>query len=104
MKEGKAMKVLKIEEGKGHFQIPGKTEWRPISEIDKDGLLSLLNCFLEQDVEMEEVDEEKLTNQAHFIIYRSIYEKLNTLSENKKQFNDESERAYLDEMRKYSMS
>ncbi|MEE2691856.1 MAG: hypothetical protein VX640_09995 [Pseudomonadota bacterium] len=96
------MKILKIEDGKGHFQIPGKIEWRLISEIDKDGLMDLLNCFLEQDVEMDEVDEKKLTNQAHFIIYRSIYEKLKTLSENKKKFKDESDRAYLDEIRKYS--
>ncbi len=98
------MKVLKIENGQGKFKIPGETEWRPISEIDKDGLMSLLNCFLENDVEMDEVDEEKLTNQAHLIIYKSIYEKLNTLSQNKKKFRDESERAYLEEMQKYSSS
>ncbi len=98
------MKVLKIENGQGKFQIPGKTEWRPISEIDKEGLMTLLNCFLENDVEMDEVDEEKLTNQAHLIIYKSIYEKLHILLENKKKFKDESERLYLDEMRKYSTS
>ena len=98
------MKVLKIEGGKGYFQIPDKTEWLMIDEIDKNGLMSLLNFFLENDVEMDEVDEDKLTNQAHLIIYKSIYEKLNTLLENKKKFKDESERLYLEEMQKYSAS
>ena len=101
-KEGKAMKVLKIEQGKGHFQIPDKADWRPISEIEKTSLMDLLNYFLENDVEMDEVDEEKLTNQAHLIIYKSIYDKLNTLSENKKKFKDESDRTYLEEIQKYS--
>ncbi len=104
MNESKAMKILKIKNGNGFYLIPGKDDWLPIDTIDKDGLMSLLNSFLEQDVEMDSVTEDNLSNQAHLIIYKSVYEKLSTLSENKSKFKDESERMYLDEIRKYSKS
>ena len=101
-KERGDMKILKIENGCGYFLRLGKEEWKAIDEIDKDELFSLLNVFLDHDVEMVEPDESALTNQAHLIIYRSIFEKLNTLADNKSKFRDESERMYLDEIRKYS--
>lgn len=98
------MKILKIEKGCGYFLRPGSEEWKAIDKIDKDELLGLLNAFLDNDVELDEPDESALTNQAHLIIYRSIFEKLSTLADNKSKFRDESERMYLDEIRKYSQS
>lgn len=96
------MKILKVENGNGFFFSAKDKKWRPIDTIDKDGLMILLNSFLENDVEMDVMDDANLSNQAHRIIYKSIYEKLNTLNENKRKFSDESQRMYLEEIRKYS--
>lgn len=103
-RERGAMKILKVENGCGYFLMPGQSEWKAIDKIDKEELLGLLDAFLENEVELDEPDESALTNQAHLIIYRSIFEKLNTLADNKSKFRDESERMYLDEIRKYSQS
>jgi len=65
-------------------------------------LLELLDLFLDNDVEMDSLDECELQNQAHAIIYGSLFERFGTLSENKRRFKDESERLYIDELKKYS--
>ncbi len=100
MKEGWGMKILKIEEGKGHYSFDGD-EWNPIDEINKDGLMQLLNLFLDSDVEIDDYDETILTNQAQQIIYKSIFEKFKSLQENKSKFKDESDRMYLEAIQKY---
>lgn len=102
MKKGsKAMKILKIENENGFFRIEENAEWQPIDTLDKNVLLKLLDLFLEEDVEMDSPEDLSISNQAHSIIYRSIHEKLNSLSEDKNRFKDESERLYLDEINKY---
>lgn len=98
------MKILKIEDQKGFFRFEEHSEWQPIDTIDKNGLLRLLDLFLEEDVEMDSPEELSIGNQAHSIIYGSIYENLSSLSEDKNRFKDESERLYLDELNKYSSS
>ena len=98
------MKILKIEKGNGFFFSAKDKNWQPVDTIDKNGLMALLNSFLENDVEMDLMDDTNLSNQAHRIIYKSIYEKLSTLTENKRKFTDESQRMYLDEIRKYANS
>lgn len=94
------MKILEIKEGKGYFDN-GDDGWRPIDEIDKDGLMRLLNLFVDSDVEMDDYDEAKLSHQAQQIIYKSIFEKFNNLKENKSKFKDESDRMYLSAIQKY---
>lgn len=101
MKEGRGMKILKIEKGNGYFRICDEDDWKPIDEIGKDGLMKLLNSFLDSDVEMDNYDEQKLSNQAQQIIYKSIYEKFSNLRENKSKFKDESDRTYLSAIQKY---
>ncbi|WP_266030553.1 hypothetical protein [Brucella intermedia] len=96
------MKILKIEEGCGHFWVQGSEEWRKIDEIDKDGLLSLLDLFLDGDVQMDAPDEGNLHNEVHRIVYTHIYQKLSSLSESKSSFKDDSERLYFDEINKYA--
>ena len=98
------MKILKIENENGFFRFHEGAEWQPIDTIDKNGLLELLDLFLEDDVKMDSPEDFSLKNQAHSIIYRSIHEKLDSLSGEKKRFKDESERLYLEEIRKYSNS
>lgn len=100
MTENKVMKILKIENGNGFFKL--KSEWKPIDEINKDGLMDLLNLLLENEVEMDNLDENTLSNQAQLIIYKSIFEKFSILIDNKDKFKDESDRTYLDEIQKYS--
>lgn len=96
------MKILKIEEGCGHFWVQSSEEWRKIDEIDKEGLLSLLDLFLEGDVQMDVPDEGNLHNEVHRIVYTHIYQKLSSLSESKSSFKDDSERLYFDEINKYA--
>jgi hypothetical protein len=95
------MKILKIDDNLGYFQIAEQKGWQPIDEIDKDALLKLLDVFLENDAEMDSPDEISLQNQAHAIIYRNIFEKLSSLSDEKSRFKDESERLYIEELKKY---
>ncbi|TNE64794.1 MAG: hypothetical protein EP335_06730 [Alphaproteobacteria bacterium] len=95
------MKILKIESGKGLFFCSEVSEWKPIDEIDKQRLLTLLDQFLSVDFEMDAFDEELIQNQAQQIIYKSIYEKFQSLMENKDKFKDESDRKYLASIQKY---
>ncbi|MEP2506343.1 MAG: hypothetical protein ABJH85_16560 [Paracoccaceae bacterium] len=75
----------------------------PIDQIDKTELLSLLEFFLENEVEMDQIDADNLQNQAHLIIYRSILDKFEALEQNKSKFKDQSDRLYLDEIREYEV-
>lgn len=96
------MKILKIERGSGYFWASKSMEWRKIDEIDKNELLTILDLFLDDDVEMDIPDENNLHNEVHKIIYSHIFQKLNSLTERKSSFRDDSERLYFDEINKYS--
>ncbi|NKL12275.1 hypothetical protein GFL78_09790 [Rhizobium leguminosarum bv. viciae] len=98
------MKILKIENGTGFFRFEEASGWQPIDTIDKNGLVKILDLFLAQDVELDSPDDLTISNQAHSIIYRSVYQKLYSLIDDKKRFKDESERMYLEEIKKYSNS
>lgn len=95
------MKIFKIENGTAQFWSVRQQKCLPIDQIDKNDLLGLLEFFLENDAEMDKIDEDNLQNQAHLIIYRSILEKFEALEQNKSKFKDQSDRLYLDEIRKY---
>jgi hypothetical protein len=94
------MQILKIDNGKGFFSKNGE-DLVPIDKIDKDNLMVLVDIVLKETTSMDEYRAELFGNQAHQIIYKSIYEKLSTLRENKNKFKDESERLYLDALKKY---
>lgn len=96
------MKILEIRDNQGFFRASEKGEWKEIDAIDKDGLMALLDAFLGSEVEMDPPDEKKLQNQAQQIVYKSIFDKLSSLQENKSKFKDESDRKYLREIQKYS--
>lgn len=95
------MKILRIDGGNVFFWSVALGDWRKIDEIDKGGLLSLLDLYLGSDVEMDAPGEQNLSNEVHKIIYVHLYEKLDALRENKSSFRDESERRYFDEISKY---
>lgn len=100
MRGKKYMKILKIEDNKGFFSLDGE-QYRPIDEIDKVNLMSLVNLVLKSLIIMDEYNEDNIGNQAHQIIYKSIYEKLMNLQDNKNKFRDESDRLYQEAIEKY---
>lgn len=96
------MKILETKDNKGFFRTSANAKWKEIDAIDKEGLMALLETFLTADVEMDPPDDKALQNQAQLIIYKSIYDKLSNLQENKSKFKDESDRKYLKAIQKYS--
>jgi hypothetical protein len=94
------MKLLKIEDSLGHF-FGDANAFFPIDKITKEDLLTLVKLTLTEEVEFDDYDGEAIKNQAHQILYKSIYEKLRTLRDRRKEFKDETERLYLQEYEKY---
>ncbi len=97
------MKILKIENGKGYFNSI-EDNWELIDKIDKDSLMKLLDKFIKFEIELDEYNPEKISHQAHQIIYKSIYDKFKSLQGNKSKFKDESDRTYLSAIQKYQQS
>jgi hypothetical protein len=94
------MKVLKIDDFQGYYSTTGK-DYKLIDKITKEDLLKLVELILEEEVLFDEFDENKLKNQAHQIVYKSISDKLIELAKRKDEFKDESERLFLQEYEKY---
>lgn len=94
------MKILKIEDSQGFF-LKGNGEYSPLDQITKDDLLRLVDLTLTDEVIFDEFNDERVKNQAHQIIYKSIFEKLSGLKERKDEFRDESNRLYLQEYERY---
>ena len=94
------MKLLEIKNQLGYF-LDNNGKFASIEKITKVDLLRLVESTLTNDVEFDEYSEEDIKNQAHQIVYKSIFEKLQVLSGRKHEFVDESERLYLLEYEKY---
>jgi len=97
---GKDMKLLSIENNLGSY-LGESGQYNPIDKITKEDLLRLVNLTLQEDVMFDEYDENAINNQAHQIVYKSVFEKLRSLRDRKQEFIDESERLYLKEYEKY---
>lgn len=95
------MKYLKIENNKGLYW-DGK-EYREIDQINKDGLLSLLNSAETDDFEMDPYDENLLGNKAHQVIYENIHSKFEQFAEDKDQFKTDVDKLYKDAISKYGV-
>ena len=95
------MKLLKISENVGHFLAPSG-DYAPIDQITKEDLLRLVDRVLDQDViELDPYDDQAIKNQAHQVIYKSIYQKLTDLRGRRKEFVDESARLFLEDYERY---
>jgi hypothetical protein len=97
---GKDMKLLSIENNLGLY-LGESGKYNPVDKINKEDLLRLVNLTLQEDVEFDEYDDNSIKNQAHQIVYKSVFEKLRSLRARKQEFIDESERLYLKEYEKY---
>lgn len=92
--------MLKIDNNQGWFQnIEG--EYIEIDKITKEDLLRMMENILETDIQMEEYDEEKLKNQAHQVVYKSIYNNFKSLKDRKEEFKDNIECLYKEQYTKY---
>ena len=94
------MKLLKIEEPLGQFLTKDGT-YDTIDKITKEDLLRITKSVLESSGELEPYDEEKIKNQAHQVVYKSIYSNLKALENRRQEFIDESDRLYIDDYKKY---
>ena len=95
------MKLLKIEDSRGHFLLDDGS-FAEINKITKEDLLRLVDLTLsEDDMEYDEYSDDAVRNQAHQIVYKSVYEKLAELRGRRKEFIDESERMYLADYERY---
>ena len=95
------MKLLKISDNVGQF-LSENGEYLLIDKIAKDDLLRLVNKTLDEgEIEMDAYDDQALRNQAHQVIYKSIYQKLTELRERRQEFVDEAARLFLEDYEKY---
>ncbi len=96
------MIYLKIENGKGYF-LNANDKMQEIHEIRKEDILRLLDLATDSsvDFEMDEIRDGNIQNEAHRIIYGSIYGKFKDLLDNKVRFIDESNNLYKDAFQKY---
>jgi hypothetical protein len=94
------MKLLKIEANQGLF-LGDEDEYISVDKLTKEQLLRMVNLTLSEEVEFDEYDAEKIPNQAHQIIYKSIHSKLSELNDRKAEFIDRSERLFLEGYDKY---
>lgn len=95
------MKLLRISESSGYF-LAANGGFNSIEKICKDDLLRLVGLVLEgEEIEMDKYDDQAIKNQAHQVIYKSIFLKLSELRGRRKEFVDEASRLYLDDYERY---
>ena len=96
------MKCLKIENGKGLF-LRNNGDMEQVDKMTKDDVLYLLNLATSSDepFEMDSIGDQDVLNDAHKIIYRSLYSKFSELLENRTRFAEESASTYKDALEKY---
>lgn len=98
------MEYLKIKDNRGFFlreEVDKESTWHPIDTVTKDDLYIFLKKAVSEDFEMQEYDENLLSNAAHQIIYKNLYEKFTDLISNRTRFKDESQNLYKSALEKY---
>ena len=100
------MIYLKIDNNKGYYlkNVEGVEVITEIDQICKEDLLYLLKKVINDNFEMDEFKPELLSNKAHMIIYKSLYEKFTELKANKNRFVEESESLYKEALDKYTIN
>jgi hypothetical protein len=94
------MKLLEIRDSLGYYR-DGNGDLVPLDKITKEDLLRLVELTLSEEAEFDAYDDDAVKNQAHKILYKSIFEKMVGLRDRKEEFMDESGRLYLQEYEKY---
>jgi hypothetical protein len=94
------MKLLKIENNLGYYRAEDGA-YHEIDQITKEALLWILERVLDKSGELDEYSENELKNQAHQVVYKSIYSNLRALEDRRQEFIDESERLFLEDYKRY---
>lgn len=96
------MKFFKIENGKGYF-LDKNGKYQEIDGITKEDIFMLLDSATNDEInfEMDDVEDNVIHNQAHKIIYESLFKKFNELLKDRNIFIDETEKIYKDAFTKY---
>ena len=94
------MKLLKIENHLGHY-LAEDGGYHEIDQITKAALLWILERVRDGSGELDEYDEDELKNQAHQVVYKSVYSNLKALEHRRQEFIDESERLFLEDYKRY---
>lgn len=94
------MKLLEIRDNLGYY-LDVHSVFVPIDKITKEDLLRLVDKTLNEDVEYDEYNGDAIKNQAHQILYKSVFDKLQGLKVRRKEFTDEFKRLYLQEYEWY---
>ena len=99
------MIILKIENKIGYFRKNSDDEWETIDKIDKDGLMMLLNIYMNSGdgIYMDSYENHLIANPAQNIIYKNIFDKFSDLVKNKDTFKDASDSLYWAEIQKYQV-
>lgn len=95
-----SMKLLRIEDNQGQF-LSADGSYESIDKIVKEDLLRIMERILDEDGELDPYEEDNIKNQAHQVVYKSIYRNLKTLLDRRQEFVDESERMYLEDYKRY---
>lgn len=97
------MNYTKIENNNVYFRLSNLDNWKIISDITGDDLIKLIEkCIDEDDFELEEFDDTLIKNEAHKIIYRSVFQKINDIHRERDNIIDENTQKYNDIIEKYS--
>ena len=98
------MKYLTIDNAQGVYRVNGSTaDMKTIDQITKEDLLILLDLCLGDDFEMDPYDASKIKNAAHQIIYKNIYQKLDSLRTQRERFVDEKTALYVKAIGDYNV-
>lgn len=97
------MNYTKIENSKVFFRLSSSDNWKLISDITGDDLIILIEkCIDEDDFELKEFDDTIIKNEAHKIIYKSIYQKINDIYLERDNIIDDNSQRYNDIIEKFS--
>ena len=95
------MKLLKVENERAYF-LAADGDFQTIDRIVKEDLLRLVNLTLsETALEFDEFDERSLPQKAHFLIYKSVVQKLKDLQNRKDEYRDQTDRLFIDAYQRY---
>ena len=96
------MNYSKIENNMVYYKTE-QDNWRKIDEISKEDILLLLNEALSiEDFNLVEPKKEDIKNEAHYIIYKNIYDDFDVIMKDKNKFLDKSRERYKDIIEEYN--
>lgn len=94
------MKYLEIQNNKAYFRN-NRGEIKDIDKITREDLYYLIDKAFTEEFEYDKYESDKISNQAHNIIYKNITEKISDLISRKTEIEDEINGLYKDAVEKY---